>query len=221
MDDRHQHLIDSAFYNISPPHGADNIRSIRKNLSPIEAYLKYLFMDELTPDDSKVTYVVKQLLRFPWHDSTLDCGGLVCKYMLKAVRKGRYKSSDAIAMVVERLKATNAKPEIAVRLVDAVFEGLQWALEQPNFRDQQRTISLARLLGDLYNYGILTSSSLFEELYHFIDFGHEIPESLREASRKQIDNQGKYCYVPSTNILGQTIVEDEEMTENESASIPQ
>lgn len=166
-------------------------------------------MEDLVPDESKVSFVAKQLLRLPWNDSSSECGPLVCKYMLKTVRKGRYKSSDAIAMVAEKLKKN--KPEIPVRLVDAVFEGLQWALERPSFREQQRTISLARLLGDLFNYGILASSSLFEELYHFIDFGHEIPDSLREISKQQSkDTQLSYS-ISSTNILQQTIAEDEEM----------
>lgn len=131
-------------------------------------------MDKLCPDEVIVSFVLKQLLRLPWNDESIDYGALVCKYMLKAARRGRYKVSIAIAMLVEKARRTCT--EITVRLVDAVFEGLQYSLEQPSFRDQQRTISLARLMGDLFNVGIVTSSSLFEELYQILHQQNELQQ---------------------------------------------
>ena len=212
LDDRHQHLIDAAFFSTSPPQNMVVNRKEEKKLPPMEAYLKFLFMDKLRPEDTKIAFISKQLLRLPWNDTKVDCGGLVCKYMLKAVRKGRYKSSDGVALVAEKLK--KLRPEIPVRLVDAVFEGIQFSLEQPNFRDQQRTISMARLLGDLYLTGIVSVTTLFEELFHFINFGHAIPDALREVSKEEMCSNISYS-APTEDLTNHIIAEDEEMDEEE------
>ena len=50
------------------------------------------------------------------------------------------------------------------------------AIESPTFRDQQRYIGVARLLGFLHSRSIVPSSILLDMLYQFINHGHEIPQ---------------------------------------------
>ena len=192
-------------------------------LPPMEAYLKDLFMVRLSPESKMVSLVSKQVQRLPWSDPTQECGQLVIKYMLKACRKGRYKAVGAVAAVAEKLK--RAKPEISVRLTDTVLEELQWALEHPNVRDQQRTLVYARLLGEMLRAGLIPASLAFEELYKFIDLGHEIPLALRESSENYAAEAGDAAASGSMpkpkfmaaggDILSQPIAEDEEMGEDE------
>lgn len=184
-----------------------------KVLPPIEAYIKYLLMEKLTPDEAVVSFITKQLMRLDWNDPNGNYGALICKYMLKAARKGRYTAACAVAMLTEKLKKSRA--EVPVRLVDAVFEGLQFALEVPSFRDQQRTISLGRLLGELFKANLIPSAVIFDELYHFIDFGHEIPVALREISLKEENKSSDVDFSsPSMSVMATTIAEDEEMDED-------
>jgi len=190
-------------------------------LPPMEAYLKDLFMVRLSPESKMVSLASKQVQRLPWSDPAQECGQLVIKYMLKACRKGRYKAVGAVAAVAEKLK--RAKPEISVRLTDAVLEELQWALEHPNVRDQQRTIVYARLLGEMLRVGLIPASLAFEELYKFIDLGHEIPLALRESSENYSaeaedaaasGSMPKPKFMAAGGDISQPIAEDEEMGED-------
>jgi regulator of nonsense transcripts 2 len=115
---------------------------------PLDGYLRHLLMVRLQPTESSVAFVSKQLIRFPWADRSKQCGMLICKIMLKTCRRGRYKAIQAVACVAAKLR--RHKPEVCIRLIDAVLEELQWSMEHPAFKDQQRTITVARLLGELY-----------------------------------------------------------------------
>lgn len=107
---------------------------------------------------------------------------------------------------------------MSIRLVDTVIEELRWALEHPNFRDQQRTICYARLLGELFCKSQVSGKLVIDQLYEFINLGHEIPPALREASKKMLDSkkseEGIQTKLPEYNSSAaatHTITEDEEM----------
>ena len=82
-------------------------------------------------------------------------------------------------------------------------------MEHPNFRDHQRTLVSARLLGELYCAGVIPSSILLEVVHHVLNFGHDIPDALRKAS---VESQE--LFAPRGNI-SQTIQEDEELEEDD------
>jgi regulator of nonsense transcripts 2 len=180
LDERSQSLIKAAFYTVKPPRAGP--RKQAKEYSPLESYLRHLLMVRLEPDSTSVSFVSKQIIRFPWNDPSKQCGFLVSKIMLKTCRKGRYKAIHAVAAVAANLR--RHRPEVSIRLIDAVLEELRWAIEHPNFRDQQRIISYARLLGELFCVSLVSGQLIIQQMYNFINFGHEIPAGLREASDK-------------------------------------
>ncbi|KAL7574238.1 hypothetical protein ACA910_012493 [Epithemia clementina (nom. ined.)] len=215
LDERLQSSIKAAFFSVKPPQSGS--RRLAKEYPPLESYLRYLLLVRLEPTDSTVTEVVKQLMRFPWSKPTADCGNTVNRIMLKACRKGRYKTIEAVAAVVAGLRRRGAV-EVSIRLVDSVIEELRWALEHPNFRDQQRTITYARLLGELFCRSQVSGKLVIDQLYDFINVGHEIPPALREASKKMVEMektdgqaQNKLPEYNSSGAVAQTIAEDEEM----------
>lgn len=215
LDERYQALINSAFYMVKPPTAAP--RRIAKVYPPLEAYLRYLLLVRLEPVDSSISFVTKQLLKFPWNDSSKACGALICKYMLKACRKGRYKAIAAVAAVAAGIRRN--KPEVASRLIDACLEEIQWAMEHPTFRDQQRTITYARLLGEMNTVSLVTGPIIIQQLYNFLNFGHEIPDALREVSIKQISEESEQTEdnLPVYNSaigVSRAIIEDEEMDDD-------
>ena len=79
-----------------------------------------------------------------------------------------------------------AKPEVAARLNAAALEETRRFLENPTFRDQQRLLVTARLLGELHNRVLVPTSVIFEQLYEFVNFGHDVPDALKEASERQL-----------------------------------
>ena len=197
-----------------------------KEYPPLEAYLRHLLLVRLDPTEESISLVTKQLVRLPWDDPSQQCGALVTRLMLKACRKGRYRTIEAIAAVSSKLRAQRAAGEVTVRLIDAVIEELRWALERPNFRDQQRIITYSRLLGEMFSTSFQVSGQVvLDMLYEFINVGHEIPDSLREASNKLAAEAASAAAEASsaTNLpvynsaggVSQAIQEDEEMEQLE------
>ncbi len=202
LDERSIAMINSAFFMVNPPPQSN--RPV-KEVPPLEAYLRYLLASTLEADDKSVSFVSKQIQRLPWSDPSIDCGGLVCKYMLKACRKGRYKTTKAVASLVANLK--RSKPEVPSRVIDVILEDIDWFLENPNFRDNQRTIVCARLFGELYCSGVLPSSIIFEQIDHILNFQHDIPDALRHVSQTEM-------FAPRGKV-SQTILEDEELEDDD------
>ena len=125
-------------------------------------------MVRLEPTESSISFVSKQLIRLPWGDPAKQCGALLCKIMMKTCRRGRYKSIQAVASVAANLR--RHKPELCIRLLDSVLEELQLAMEFPVFKDQQRTLTTARLLGELYSASLASGQLIVEQLYNFLNF---------------------------------------------------
>jgi regulator of nonsense transcripts 2 len=212
-----QALINTAFYTVKPPTVA---KKQAKVYPPLEGYLRFLLMTKLQPSESSVAFVAKQLIRFPWSDESQQCGKLVCKIMLKTCRRGRFKAIEAVASVAAKLR--RHKPEVCIRLIDAVLEEFRWSIEHPLFKDQQRTLTIARLLGEMYSASLASGQLVLQQLYTFIHFGHEIPYNLREASEKQAaqqqieaESEDRLPVFNSTSAISQTIQEDEEVEDAE------
>jgi len=156
----------------------------------------------------------------PFDDPSQDCGALVSRLMLKACRKGRYKITQAIAKVTANLRTHQVATEAAVMVIDTVIEELALALRKPDFRDQQRVITYARLLGDLFVSTQVSAGLIMEQLYSFINVGHEIPDALRRACQDTESNADQReetltnFYLPPNAVVG-AIQEDEEMEQDE------
>jgi regulator of nonsense transcripts 2 len=216
FDERTTELIKSSFYMVKPP----QIKAQKKAkiLSPIEAYIKDLLLVRL--DMKNINFVLNQILCLPWNDDVSDYGVLVVKYMLKTCRKGRYKSINAIALLAGKLK--KHKSELVARLIDAVFEELQFILENPNIRDQQRAITYAKLLGELHIQMLVPVQAVIDELYHFINFDHDIPKNLYNVSSEQsaAPSISSSLLKKSSLDITQPILENEEMElEDESDGV--
>lgn len=202
FDERHVAMITSAFLMVNPP---PQTNKQEKEVPPLEAYLRHLLLTRLEAEEKSISFVSKQIQRMPWSDPGIDCGALVCKYMLKACRRGRYKATKAIASLAANLK--RSKPEVPARLIDDVLEEIEWFMRHPNFRDHQRTLVCARLLGELYCAAVIPATILFDEVHHLLNFGHDIPDALRQAS------ENHNLFAPRGNIAQKTIHEDEELDE--------
>lgn len=223
LDDRYNSLIDSALFTVVPPTVAQRERKV---LEPMEAYLLDLLVVRLTPEDKKIALAKKQIARLPWNDPSKNCGYIVAKYILKACRKGRYNAGTAVAGLMLSLKID--KPEVYIRVLDTLFEEIQYSLEAPNPRDHQRVLSYARLLGEMCNRGLVGFNAIITQLYNIVNYGHAVPPALREVSLK--DENVNDDHINSKKIsskllkgpsgISGTIKEDEEFEENCASDEP-
>jgi regulator of nonsense transcripts 2 len=220
LDERSLALINSAMYIVKPP--ASGSKRKAKQYSPLEGYIRYLLMVELEATEESVLIVSKQLLRCPWYDPSEQVGPLICKIMMKACRAGRYKTIQAVAEVAAKMR--RRRPEISVLLLDSVLEELRWSMEHPAFKDQQRTLTMARLLGELQCAHLASVPLITQQLFMFINLGHEIPPALRQGSAEAAfgggnGNEASLPVLKSTHGVSQSIAEDEEMGEEELQGI--
>ncbi|KAL7540563.1 LOW QUALITY PROTEIN: hypothetical protein ACHAXR_010217 [Thalassiosira sp. AJA248-18] len=190
LDERHVAMITSAFLMVNPP---PQTSRPTKEVPPLEAYLRHLLLTRLEAEEKSISFVSKQIQRMPWSDPGVE-----------SLSQGT--ATKAIASLATNLK--RSKPEVPARLIDNVLEEIQWFMEHPNFRDHQRTLVCARLLGELYCAAAIPSTILFDEVHHILNFNHDIPEALRQASQNQ------ELFAPRGNI-SQVIHEDEELEEEE------
>lgn len=61
-----------------------------------------------------------------------------------------------------------------VKLVDRVLEIIHRSLEECKYRSPQTKLALVKLFGELYNYAVVSNAVIFEALYHYLNYGHEV-----------------------------------------------
>jgi hypothetical protein len=66
--------------------------------------------------------------------------------------------------------------------LDRITEEFCRGMDAPHKREPQRMIGLARLLGECYNYAMINSTIIFDFLYYFLHYGHEVPPALPRAA---------------------------------------
>jgi regulator of nonsense transcripts 2 len=204
---------------VNPPQR--KAQKVTKVYPPLEAYIQHLLTVRLSSaDPSSVTFVTKQLQRLPWSDPSAQCGHLVGKHLLKACRRGKHGAKDAVFDVATNMK--KSRREVVVRMADLSLEELQWSMEHPSFRNQQRAIGIARVLGHLHAVALIPPPIVLEQLHSFINFGHEVTPAMREATLKlqhqMKTQQGTSFQAPPTR--AKTILEDEEQdTDDEDADV--
>lgn len=168
LDLHQQNLLESAYFAVKPPERA--AKGVKKVKSPLQRYVLFLIQEKLDDMSASVEYVIKCLRRLPWQSTEENVTNLVIKAVLK-VSRTKYVSIPNVADCVSGLQRYT--PNLTVQLVDRIFEEIQRGLEGgPRKRDVQRMLGLVRLLGELYNYTAVSSTIIFELLYHLINYSH-------------------------------------------------
>ena len=165
-------IIEAAMFTVIPPE--PKARKQKKVLTLVQQYIHHLIKSKL--EHSTVESVIKSLRKLPWSQEEEGVEFHVIKASFSVARK-KYVSVSVLADCLSGL--SKYKPNTIILLVDRVIEELTRGLEMPRKRQPQRMLSLVRLLGELYNYSVLSSPLIFEILYLIINHGHEV---VREES---------------------------------------
>ncbi|XP_021341258.1 regulator of nonsense transcripts 2-like isoform X2 [Mizuhopecten yessoensis] len=167
LDGRYTTMIENAFYYSNPP---DVPQSARKIRPPLHEYIRKLLYKDL----SKVTTekVLRQMRKLNWDNREI---GFYATKSLIAVWNVRYNSIHCAANLLAGLAPYHE--HVAIQVVDGVLEDIRIGMEINHPKYNQRRVSCAKFLGELYNYRMVESTVIFKTLYSFITFGVSFDDS--------------------------------------------
>ncbi|MEQ2184948.1 Regulator of nonsense transcripts upf2, partial [Goodea atripinnis] len=175
LDARYVTMVENAYYYCNPP---PIEKAVKKKRPPLHEYIRKLLYKDL----SKVTTekVLRQMRKLPWQDPEVK-GYLIC--CMINIWNVKYNSIHCVANLLAGLVAY--QEDVGIHVVDGVLEDIRLGMEdrlllviiphvliqvnQPKFN--QRRISSAKFLGELYNYRMVESAVVFRTLFSFISFG--------------------------------------------------
>lgn len=167
LDSRHRALIENAYYQCKPP--KSGVR--RKQRPPIHEYIRHLIFSYLNEDN--IEEVLKKLRRLPWNENEAFLTHCLLKANIKL-----YSQVPVIAALCRGLSSYH--DSLAIRVVDSVFEEIQHGMENPGVGFYQHRVAYVRFFGELYNYQLLNSKTVFEALYWILSFGRTTPEEAQK-----------------------------------------
>ncbi|KAM4037797.1 regulator of nonsense transcripts 2 isoform 1-T3 [Anomaloglossus baeobatrachus] len=161
LDARYVTMVENAYYYCNPPPAE---KTVKKKRPPLQEYIRKLLYKDL----SKVTTekVLRQMRKLSWQDSEVKDYVICCMINIWNVK---YNSIHCVANLLAGLVLY--QEDVGIHVVDGVLEDIRLGMEvnQPKFN--QRRISSAKFLGELYNYRMVESAVIFRTLYSFISFG--------------------------------------------------
>ncbi len=162
LDSRQLLLLNNAYYQCNPP----KRKAIeQKSRSPMELYIRHLIYHLLAK--KSVDTVVLQLRKLAWDDAIVH--GWLKDAFTRAWRI-RYSNIHLLAILVYDLDRFH--PSFAVDVIDQVLENIRIGMEENIFKHNQRRVATACYLGELYNYRLVNSGIVFEQLWSMVTFGH-------------------------------------------------
>ncbi|XP_051976822.1 LOW QUALITY PROTEIN: regulator of nonsense transcripts 2-like [Xyrauchen texanus] len=161
LDVRYVTMVENAYYYCNPP---PMEKTVRRKRPPLQEYIRKLLYKDL----SKVTTekVLRQMRKLPWQDTENKSYLISCMVNIWNVK---YNSIHCVANLLAGLVAY--QEDVGIHVVDGLLEDIRLGMEvnQPKFN--QRRISSAKFLGELYNYRMVESAVIFRTLFSFISFG--------------------------------------------------
>ncbi|KAJ1022534.1 hypothetical protein NDA16_003523 [Ustilago loliicola] len=162
LDSRQLLLLNNAYYQCNPPKRKAIEQKVR---TPMELYIRHLIYHVLSK--KMVDHVVLQLRKLPWDDSAVY--GWLKDAFTRAWRI-RYSNIHLLAILVYELDRFHAS--FAVEVIDQVLENIRIGMEENIFKHNQRRVATICYLGELYNYRLINSGIVFEQLWSLATFGH-------------------------------------------------
>ena len=182
LDMRQSALLESAYFAVKPP---EREVRVKVQYTLIQQYARHLILDKLTSVACHVDTIAKALRRLPWEDETEDIEHHVLSAM-QHLAETKYLASMALADLLSAI--SRYLPKLVVRFIDTLLESVHRGLEVPYRREPQKMIGSMRLIGELYNFEVITSSLVYDTLYKVINTGHEgVFENASFSDGQKID----------------------------------
>jgi regulator of nonsense transcripts 2 len=155
-------MLQNAFYYCNPP---DRPAILQKERTPMEMFIRKMIYLDLSK--KTVSSVLKKLRMLHWEDPAIF--SLLQKIFTK-IWKLKYNNIYYLAQITASLMRYH--PDFVIALVDSVFEYIRVGLEQNIFLHNQRRLAMVRYLGELYNFRVVETATIFDTLYLIVTFGY-------------------------------------------------
>ncbi|XP_019633451.1 PREDICTED: regulator of nonsense transcripts 2-like [Branchiostoma belcheri] len=168
MNERYTTLIENAFYYCNPP---EVERTPVKVRPPMHEYIRKLLYKDL----SKITTekVLRQMRKLNWQEED------TCRYAIKSLTRVwnvKYNNVHCVANMLAGL--VPYQENVGILIVDGILEEIRLGMEINDPKYNQRRVSAAKYLGELYNYRLVESAVIFKTLYSFITFGVSLDSAV-------------------------------------------
>uniref|UniRef100_A0A1I8BB39 LisH domain-containing protein ARMC9 n=1 Tax=Meloidogyne hapla TaxID=6305 RepID=A0A1I8BB39_MELHA len=155
-DPRHKILLENAYFAVIPPDD-QTISSTATRLPPMQEFILHKLSTDIRIgifrridwDDEEIRDFTLKLLSCPWRVHFADMASM--------------------ASLVSAL--SDHHDWIGVRVLDAVLEFLRLSLELNAPALQQRALTTVAYFGQLFNYNVTNTATLFKVLYQLISLG--------------------------------------------------
>ena len=116
---------------------------------------------------SSVEKILKLLRKLDWNHSLTQ---KIVKKIFYKIWKVKFSNLHLMAFLVAEL--SRFYPSFGVAVVDNALENVRIGLERNIFKHNQRRIAVVKFFGELYNYRMVDSGTIFDTLYLLLRFGH-------------------------------------------------
>ncbi|KAJ2382643.1 mRNA decay protein, partial [Coemansia sp. RSA 2559] len=188
LDERSSLLIENAYYACIPQQRRKG--TARKFRTPYEMYIRKLVYEDLSR--STADFVHQKLCKLPWSLATGDDPQRIGHALLSCfskIWKVKYSNMHVVTMVLGALSSTY--PWLRVAVVDTVVERIKLGLDQNLFSRNQRRITEARYIGEMFVYRIVDFKEVAALLYLILRHGHSEPHPYPGRS-SDIDASNDY-----------------------------
>ena len=155
-------MLQNAFYYCNPP---DRPAIQQKERTPMEMFIRKMIYLDLSKKN--VSSILKRLRMLHWEDPSIFA--LLQKIFTK-VWKLKFSNIYYLAQIAASLMRYH--PDFLISLVDSVFEYIRVGLEMNLFVHNQRRLAMVRYLGELYNFRVIETVTIFDTLYLIVSFGY-------------------------------------------------
>ena len=170
LNQRDAALVSYACDRANPP---ERVAVLAKPRTQLYEFTEYLIMVRLHGDDA-VEAVIRALRSLPW-DEDETCASLIAKFVLKLARS----KADAVPLAADCLAGLHAfRPEVTARVLDRILDefdiGVTAPPSQRPLRTAQRLVAYAALLGECYNFSLVSSQHIFGLVERLLGRGHGV-----------------------------------------------
>lgn len=157
-------LVEGAITYVKPPPDAALANKV-KHRSTIEKFLRELIYVKLSKETLKP--IQQLLMKLDWNDEeTYEA----LKKVFSKIHKVRFSNIPYMAWFLYSFVLPYQT--FVVYVIDSTFEQVRRGLEISSYKINQQRLAQVKYLGEIFGYGLIDGSVIYETLYLFLTFGH-------------------------------------------------
>ena len=117
----------------------------------------------------------------PWREQE----DFIFRQTILLISTARFNDMECIALLLAALKQNNHR-NFVILVLDHIFEQVMRGIEENDFKDAQRRVSVMKFISECFNYKVIHTDTLFSLLYKLINW--DIVQDCEDKMLKQLDS---------------------------------